>query len=1147
MKKFLYGIAGAIVIAVAVALIAPSLINWNAYKDDITRELNRLTGRAVVIQGDIDFAVLPAPKLIVGAARLANLKGAKAKDMVRLKYFDVRVALLPLLSGRIEIKSIGLVEPVIELEVLADGRNNWDFAGAAPAAPAPAKSAASAGPAKPEEKLSRMLGSLAGIRLDRLRVVNGKITFRDSVAGTVKQVENFNLNISAKSLMGPLEAAGKLRHGGADIAFKSRLGRLDGLFGTGGTPAEITIELPGPKARITVRGTLTVPVGGHKFTGNFEASGPDLAAFASTLSSLGGGGGDPSPQLLARKFKLKGALAATAAGIEANELALELGTTRGTGAVNVRLGDVPQVDVALSFNRIDLDRWLAESPKRPAPKLSPPAPRRPGGILPVLKAQGETPNLRGSIDVTVDAVLFRGGVVRQAKFNAGYADGKLKLHQLAALLPGGSDVTLTGEAQLAQRGRRFDGSIEAVSDNFRGVLSWLKIDASKLPPGRVHKVSLTANIRATERQISVESLDLRLDASRVTGGIVLALRARPSFGANLIINRLNLDAYLPQSAKSAEPKSATGAGAAKPPPAKTPAKTPAKPGPGALAALDGFDANLKLRIDRLTYNRVPVRNIRFNGTLFGGELTLRRASIGRVAGGSISLSGNMRGFAETLDLDVRFKGSTKDPSRLAQLGGIEASIADFGRIDLSGRVRGTTKRLKLDATLKSGKAGIGIAGELRDLDTQPAYSLYVKARHPNFTEFVKSFHKSFSPPSPKLGVFALEGRVKNSAQGIALSGLKGALGPVELKGAGGLDLKGPRPKLVVKLSAGEINTNLFLAPRPGAAKPQRKSKSGKARAPRRAERWSREPIELTALRSLDADITLNSTLLVYRNFRISDPLAEIKLKDGILKFERIGGKMFGGDFALVGEIGAAKAGGPVKTALRLDVAGANLRQALFNAADLDVADGVMNLNMDLVSTGATQRQLVSNLNGTAALEVRNGVAKGFNLAAVNDQLKRLDRAVDFFTLLQTGMSGGITRFSRLGGTFTVKDGVAESRDLSLIAEGGEGRAVMVAKLLPWLIDMNSEFRLSDHPQAPPFGMRLTGSLDNPRRIFKTNQLQAYLVQRGIGSVLKRFLPQKSGTQTAPAPTYPSQQQPQQTQPLPKPEDFIRDILKGLGR
>ena len=45
--------------------------------------------------------------------------------MVRLKSLEVRIRFLPLLKGNIEVESVTLVEPVIELEVLADGRANW--------------------------------------------------------------------------------------------------------------------------------------------------------------------------------------------------------------------------------------------------------------------------------------------------------------------------------------------------------------------------------------------------------------------------------------------------------------------------------------------------------------------------------------------------------------------------------------------------------------------------------------------------------------------------------------------------------------------------------------------------------------------------------------------------------------------------------------------------------------------------------------------------------------------------------------------------------------------------------------------------------------------------------------------------------------
>ena len=87
-----------------------------------------MIGRKLVIDGDLQFSVLPAPRLSVRDARLANIEGASTPDMVRLKSLEVRIRFLPLLQGRIEVESVTLVEPVIELEILADGRANWQFA-----------------------------------------------------------------------------------------------------------------------------------------------------------------------------------------------------------------------------------------------------------------------------------------------------------------------------------------------------------------------------------------------------------------------------------------------------------------------------------------------------------------------------------------------------------------------------------------------------------------------------------------------------------------------------------------------------------------------------------------------------------------------------------------------------------------------------------------------------------------------------------------------------------------------------------------------------------------------------------------------------------------------------------------------------------
>jgi uncharacterized protein involved in outer membrane biogenesis len=84
----------------------------------------------VAIEGDISFAVLPMPALTAEKITLSNLSGGIARDMVTLDKLSVRVGLWPLLFGRVEVRSVVLVRPVIALEVLPDGRQNWDFAAA---------------------------------------------------------------------------------------------------------------------------------------------------------------------------------------------------------------------------------------------------------------------------------------------------------------------------------------------------------------------------------------------------------------------------------------------------------------------------------------------------------------------------------------------------------------------------------------------------------------------------------------------------------------------------------------------------------------------------------------------------------------------------------------------------------------------------------------------------------------------------------------------------------------------------------------------------------------------------------------------------------------------------------------------------------
>ena len=136
---------------------------------------------------------------------------------------------------------------------------------------------------------------------------------------------------------------------------------------------------------------------------------------------------------------------ATSRDVALNDFAFELGESNARGAISAALGDQIRVDVALSINRLDADSMLAEV-ERGAPIEKKQArvqvQKTERDSAPVSFALPE--NLNGSLTVEIEALTYREHVVRRAAVDAAIENGTVKLQRLAAQLPGGSDVEITG-------------------------------------------------------------------------------------------------------------------------------------------------------------------------------------------------------------------------------------------------------------------------------------------------------------------------------------------------------------------------------------------------------------------------------------------------------------------------------------------------------------------------------------------------------------------------------------------------------------------------------------------------------------------------------------------------------------------------------
>src|SRR5271163_1170082 len=131
MRLLLLVLAGLAILAVAALVAVPRFIDWNRFKPEIAALAERATGRRLTIDGDVGFALLPVPTLSAAGVRLggapsSTAAGVPQPDLMRLKSLDARIAIGPLLGGRIVAESVVLVEPSLVVEPDRSIFGGWD-------------------------------------------------------------------------------------------------------------------------------------------------------------------------------------------------------------------------------------------------------------------------------------------------------------------------------------------------------------------------------------------------------------------------------------------------------------------------------------------------------------------------------------------------------------------------------------------------------------------------------------------------------------------------------------------------------------------------------------------------------------------------------------------------------------------------------------------------------------------------------------------------------------------------------------------------------------------------------------------------------------------------------------------------------------
>lgn len=492
LRNAAIGLGLLLVAALLGAWLVPPMLDWNQYRGAIATLMSNRLGHPVQIDGAVKLSLLPQPYLTAERISMAATDSGVSLSVAALR---LRLALGPLLAGRIDAREIVLREPDLHLP--------WPL---------------SAIVTKPADiRAPTWLSAVSA------RVEGGRLSVA-GIAITGIAITGIDATLGTQADTGSYVAAGTAQISGQSWHMTARLTQPGADDAVG---LDFTLD-----GRGKVQGL------GAVFSGQIGADG-------TVTGRIGGGGPDMSRVLPAPvvAFRADGRLNIAGGLAVADELSVDIAGSPATGAVSLQLSPVSRLDVSLAASRLDLDAWLPVWLHATGDAAALPAGIPMGVDLSVeagTLAGGTLRALRGSVDMDGVTTRLRNVAVILP------GDTRLKLDGVITRRDGG---TPPGTPHL-------DGHATIDAPNLRTTLAWL--DAARaassqasfgtnLPEGVLRTAELRARFEidaSAVPQIALTELDGTLDGSHVQGTAALAPAGRMGVQGNLHLDRLDLDPWL---------------------------------------------------------------------------------------------------------------------------------------------------------------------------------------------------------------------------------------------------------------------------------------------------------------------------------------------------------------------------------------------------------------------------------------------------------------------------------------------------------------------------------------------------------------------------------------------------------------------------
>ncbi len=282
MKRIAILAVVAVGLAGLAAFSAPLLVSPDRIKQRIAERISAATGREVTLAGEPSLSIYPHLAVTIDGLTIANPKGMGDDPFVVADEVTTRLALLPLLTGRMSLEALELVRPRVHLIRDGDGRANWLMA----------SNDADGGPA------------IADLALGLLQVVNGTIIFDAATDKRHEEVDAVDLSLTWANPQAAASGNGKLQWRGETVEFNGSVASPLDLFAGKGSPVRFAIA--STPLRVSFNGQA-LGLAGADFEGDTAINTPSVRKVATWLGMALGNGSILGPASIEGKLSWHGA------------------------------------------------------------------------------------------------------------------------------------------------------------------------------------------------------------------------------------------------------------------------------------------------------------------------------------------------------------------------------------------------------------------------------------------------------------------------------------------------------------------------------------------------------------------------------------------------------------------------------------------------------------------------------------------------------------------------------------------------------------------------------------------------------------------------------------------------------------------------